>query len=36
MAVFAHLLAEVSSGVERFVRYRLASQPDADDVLQGI
>jgi RNA polymerase sigma-70 factor (ECF subfamily) len=26
----------VSSGVERFVRYRLPSQADADDVLQEV
>jgi len=31
MVKFEKLLAEVSSGVERFVRYRLPSQTDADD-----
>ena len=36
MDEFEKLLAEVSSGVERFVRYRLPSQADADDVLQEI
>ena len=36
MDEFEKLLADVSSGVERFVRYRLPSQPDADDVLQEV
>ena len=36
MVKFEKLLAEVSSGVERFVRYRLPSQTDADDVLQEV
>ena len=36
MDEFEKLLAEVSSGVERFVRYRLPSQADADDVLQEV
>ena len=36
MYEFEKLLAEVSSGVERFVRYRLPSQADADDVLQEV
>lgn len=36
MDEFEKLLAEVSSGVERFVRYRLPSQTDADDVLQEV
>ena len=36
MDEFEKLLAEVSSGVERFVRYRLPSQMDADDVLQEV
>ena len=36
MDEFEKLLADVSSGVERFVRYRLPSQTDADDVLQEI
>ena len=36
MDEFEKLLAEVSSGVERFVRYRLPLQADADDVLQEI
>ena len=36
MDEFEKLLSEVSSGVERFVRYRLPSQTDADDVLQEI
>ena len=36
MDEFEKLLREVSSGVERFVRYRLPSQTDADDVLQEI
>ena len=36
MDEFEKLLSEVSSGVERFVRYRLPSQADADDVLQEI
>ena len=36
MDEFEKLLAEVSSGVERFVRYRLSSQADADDVLQEV
>ena len=36
MDAFEKLLADVSSGVERFVRYRLPSQTDADDVLQEV
>lgn len=36
MDEFEKLLAEVSSGVERFVRYRLPNQTDADDVLQEV
>ena len=36
MDEFEKLLAEVSNGVERFVRYRLPSQTDADDVLQEV
>ena len=36
MDEFEKLLADVSSGVERFVRYRLSSQTDADDVLQEV
>ena len=36
MDEFEKLLADVSSGVERFVRYRLPSQADADDVLQEV
>lgn len=36
MDEFEKLLAEVSNGVERFVRYRLPSQADADDVLQEV
>ena len=36
MDEFEKLLAEVSSGLERFVRYRLPSQTDADDVLQEV
>ena len=36
MDEFEKMLAEVSSGVERFVRYRLPSQTDADDVLQEV
>ena len=36
MDEFEKLLAEVRSGVERFVRYRLPSQTDADDVLQEV
>ena len=36
MDEFEKLLAEVSSGMERFVRYRLPSQTDADDVLQEV
>ena len=36
MDEFEKLLAEVSSGMERFVRYRLPSQTDADDVLQKV
>ena len=36
MDEFEKLLTEVSSGVERFVRYRLPSQTDADDVLQEV
>lgn len=36
MDEFEKLLSEVSSSVERFVRYRLPSQTDADDVLQEI
>ena len=33
---FEKLLRDVSSGVERFVRYRLPSHTDADDVLQEV
>lgn len=36
MDEFEKLLSEVSSGVERFVRFRLPSQTDADDVLQEV
>ena len=36
MDEFEKLLADVSSGVERFVRYRLPNQTDADDVLQEV
>ena len=36
MDEFEKMLAEVSKSVERFVRYRLPSQTDADDVLQEI
>ncbi|MBQ8237725.1 MAG: sigma-70 family RNA polymerase sigma factor [Oscillospiraceae bacterium] len=36
MDEFEKRLSEVSSGVERFVRYRLPSQTDADDVLQEV
>lgn len=36
MDEFEKLLSEVSCGVERFVRYRLPSQTDADDVLQEV
>lgn len=36
MDEFEKLLCDVSSGVERFVRYRLPSQTDADDVLQEV
>lgn len=36
MDEFEKLLRDVSSGVERFVRYRLPSQSDADDVLQEV
>ena len=36
MDEFEKLLDEVSCGVERFVRYRLPSQTDADDVLQEV
>ena len=36
MDEFEKLLSDVSSGVERFVRYRLPSQTDADDVLQEV
>ena len=36
MDEFEKLLRDVSSGVERFVRYRLPSQTDADDVLQEV
>ena len=36
MDEFEKQLADVSSGVERFVRYRLPSQTDADDVLQEV
>ena len=36
MDEFEKLLADVSSGVERFVRYRLPIQTDADDVLQEV
>ncbi len=33
---FEKLLRDVNSGLERFVRYRLPSQTDADDVLQEV
>lgn len=36
MDEFEKMLRDVSSGVERFVRYRLPSQTDADDVLQEV
>ncbi len=36
MDEFEKLLDEVRGGVERFVRYRLPSQTDADDVLQEV
>ena len=36
MDEFEKLLHDVSSGVARFVRYRLPSQTDADDVLQEV
>ena len=36
MDEFEKLLVDVTSGVERFVRYRLPSQTDADDVLQEV
>ena len=36
MDEFEKMLSDVSSGVERFVRYRLPSQSDADDVLQEV
>ena len=36
MDEFEKLLRDVSSGVDRFVRYRLPSQTDADDVLQEV
>lgn len=36
MDEFEKMLRDVSSGVERFVRYRLPSQSDADDVLQEV
>ena len=36
MEEFEQLLSEVRIGVERFVRYRLPSQADADDVLQEV
>ena len=36
MDEFEKMLDEVSKSVERFVRYRLPSQTDADDVLQEI
>ena len=36
MDEFEKLLGEVSCGVERFVRYHLPSQTDADDVLQEV
>lgn len=36
MDEFEKMLAEVSKSVEQFVRYRLPSQTDADDVLQEI
>ena len=36
MDEFEKLLADVSNGVERFVRYRLPPQTDADDVLQEV
>ena len=36
MDEFEKLLLDVNSSVERFVRYRLPSQTDADDVLQEV
>ena len=36
MDEFEKMLRDVSSGMERFVRYRLPSQTDADDVLQEV
>lgn len=36
MDEFEKMLRDVSSGLERFVRYRLPSQTDADDVLQEV
>ena len=36
MDEFEKLLADVSNGIDRFVRYRLSSQTDADDVLQEV
>ena len=36
MDEFEKMLSDVSSGLERFVRYRLPSQTDADDVLQEV
>ena len=36
MDEFEKMLGAVRSGVERFVRYRLSSQTDADDVLQEV
>ena len=36
MDEFEKMLSDVSSGVERFVQYRLPSQADADDVLQEV
>lgn len=36
MDEFEKMLRDVRSGVERFVRYRLPSQADADDVLQEV
>lgn len=34
MTEFEILLNECRSAVERFVRFKLSSKPDADDVLQ--
>ena len=36
MDAFEELLSEVQNSVERFVRYRLQNQTDADDVLQEV